>query len=49
MDGVIELTGKVYLDLTGKPSLRYFRGNRWIMMMYEYYRNIILTEAMKNP
>ena len=34
VDGVIELTGKMYSDLTGKFRLKYFRGNRYIIVVY---------------
>ena len=48
MDGVIELTSKIYSELTGKFLFKYLRGNRYIMVMYNYDRNSNLTEAMKN-
>ena len=48
MDGFIELTGNIYSYLTVKFPLRYLIVNRYIMGMYEYDRNAILTESMKN-
>ena len=47
MDGVIEFTGKINSELTFKVPLKYFRGNRYIMGMYDYDINSILTEAIK--
>ena len=44
--GVIELTGKINSDLTGKLPFKYFRGRRYIMVMYDYDSNTILAESM---
>ena len=46
-DVVIELTGDMYSDLAGKLPFKYFRCNRYIMVMYGYDRNDIITESMK--
>ena len=43
MDGVIGLTGTIYSDLPGKLLLKYFRENRYIMVIYDYDSNKILT------
>ena len=48
MDGIIELTGKINSDLTEKFPFKYFRGDRYIMVVYEYDINSILAESMKN-
>ena len=48
MDGVIEITGKINSHLKGKLPFKYSRGNRYIMVMYYYDSNSILTEAMQN-
>ena len=48
MDSVIELTGNIYSYLTGKFPFKYFRVNRYTMVMYDYDSNSILTEAVKN-
>ena len=48
MAGVVELTGELYLDLTVKFPSKYFRGNRYTIVVYDYYINAIITEAMKN-
>ena len=48
MDGVIKLTGNINSYLTGKPPFKYFRGNRYIMVIYYYGSNDILTESAKN-
>ena len=43
MDGVIELKVNIYLDLTVKFPFKYFRGSRYIMVMYDYNINSIIT------
>ena len=48
MAGVIELIGNIYPDLTGKFPFKYFKGDRYIMVVYEYDINSILEESMKN-
>ena len=35
MSGVLELTGKMDSDLTGKFPFKYFRENRYIMVLYD--------------
>ena len=47
MAGVNELIGKVNTYLTGKLPFKSFIINRYIMMMYDYDSNSILTEAIK--
>ena len=47
MDGVIELTGNIYSECTGKFIFKSFRGKICIMLMYYYDINYILIEAKK--
>ena len=46
MASVVDLTGNIYSDLTVKFPFKYLRDNIYIMVMYDYDRNAILTEAM---
>ena len=48
MADIIKWTGKINSELTEKPPFRYFRRNRYKFVMYDYNRNVILIEAMKN-
>ena len=48
LSGIIELRVKIDLDLTVKLPFKYFRENRYIMLVYSYYINTNQTEAMKN-
>ena len=48
MDGVTEVTEKICSDLTRKLLFKYFRGNSYIMVIYNYDSNSILTEAIKD-
>ena len=47
MDSVIELTEKINSDSTGKLPFKSFRGNRYIMVMYDYDRDDIPKESIK--
>ena len=47
MYGVIELTGKIYSDLTDKLPFKSLTGNICILVMYDYNSNVILTRAIK--
>ena len=38
-------TGKINSDLAGKLPFKSFGSSIYIMVMYEYGRNVILTEA----
>ena len=42
------IKGKIYSYPTGKIPFKYFRGNIYIMVMYDHDSNYIPTEAMKN-
>ena len=46
MAGVVELIGKINSDLTDKFPFKYFIGNRYIMVTYDYNKNDILTEVI---
>ena len=43
----IEETGKVYIDQTGKFHVRSSAENQYILVLYNYDSNAILTEALK--
>ena len=43
----IKETGKVYTDQTGRFSVRSSVGNQYILVLYDYDSNAILTEALK--
>ena len=45
---VVEFTGKINSDLTVKFPFKYFRGNRYIMVVYDYDINAIIIEAIKS-
>ena len=47
MAGAIKLTGKINSYLTQKPPLKYFRENIYIVVMYDYGKNFILTKGIK--
>jgi hypothetical protein len=40
--------GKVYGDLTGRFPIQSSSGNKYILTLYDYVRNTITTEPMKN-
>ena len=41
-------TNKLYSDLTGKFVCRSFRGNQYLLIIYDYDSNTILQEPLKN-
>ena len=43
----IEETGKVYDDQTGQLPVRSSAGNQYIIVLYDYESNAIITEALK--
>lgn len=43
----IEETGKVYTDQTGRFPVRSSADNQYILVLYDYDSNAILTEALK--
>ena len=43
----IEETGKIYTDQTGRFPVRSSAGNQYILFLYDYDSNAILTEALK--
>ena len=45
---VVEITGKIYTDQTGKFPITSSRGNKYIMVLYDHDTNAILVEAIKN-
>ena len=44
---IIEETVKVYTDQTGQFPVRSSAGNQYILVLYDYDSNAILTEALK--
>ena len=44
----IEITGQISTDLTGRFPVTSSRGNKYLLVLYDYDSNSILTEAMKN-
>jgi hypothetical protein len=38
----------IYTDLTGRFPKTSLSGNKYIVMLYDYYSNIILAAPMKN-
>ncbi len=44
----IETQGKIYTDQTGRFPVPSSKGNQYIMVMYDYDTNAILTEPLKN-
>ena len=45
---IIDLTGKVYSDQTGRFSVISSKGNRYVMVVYDHDSNAILAEALKS-
>ena len=43
-----EETGKVYIYQTGELSFASIKGKKYIMMMYVYYADKLMTEPLKN-
>jgi hypothetical protein len=41
-------TGQIYTDQSGRSPLMYSKGNKYIMVLYEYDGNAILAEPVKN-
>jgi hypothetical protein len=48
MFATITETGKIYTDQTGRFPVTSSRGNRYILVLYDYHTNAILTEPLKN-
>jgi hypothetical protein len=44
----IKTTGKIYANQTGQFPVTSSRGSQYIMVLYEYEANAILTEPLKN-
>ena len=44
----IETTGKIYTDQTGRFPVTSSRGNQYVMVLYDYDTNAILTEPLRN-
>ena len=40
-------TGKIYTDQTGRFPVRSSTGNQYIMILYDYDSNAIMSEALK--
>jgi hypothetical protein len=48
MFATIESTGKIYTDQTGRFPVTSSTGHKYILVLYDYDTNAILTEAIKN-
>ena len=44
----VEQKGKIYTDQTGQFPVMSSKGNQYILILYEYDTNAILTEALQN-
>ena len=44
----VNVAGQIFSDQTGRFPRFYSRGNRSVMVLYEYYSNAVLTEPLKN-
>jgi hypothetical protein len=44
----IKMTGQIYNDQTGRFPITSSRGNKYIMVVYDYDSNVILTEPLKS-
>jgi hypothetical protein len=44
----IEETGKIYTDQTGRFPVTSSRGTKYVMVLYDYDSNAVLTEPLKN-
>ena len=44
----VEVSGQIFFDQTGRLPRVSIRGNRSVMVLYDYNRNAILTEPLKN-
>jgi hypothetical protein len=40
--------GQIHSDLTVRFTKKYAKGNKYVLVLYDYYTNNILTEPMKN-
>ena len=45
---IIDLTGKIYSDQTGRFPVQSSRGNKYIMVVYDHDSNAILPKALKS-
>jgi hypothetical protein len=45
---VITITGQIYSDQTGRFPVTSSKGNKYIMVVYDYYSTAILAEPLKN-
>ena len=43
-----EVSGQIFSDQTGQLPRVYSRGNRSVMVLYDYDSNAILIEPLKN-
>jgi hypothetical protein len=44
----IQATGQIFTDQTGKFPITSSRGNKYVMVLYDYDSNSILTEPLKS-
>lgn len=44
----IDDAGKIYTDQTGQFPVTSSQGNKYVLVLYDYDSNAILTEALKN-
>ena len=45
---VVEITGRLYTDQTGRFPVTSSRGNKYVMVLYHYDTNAILAKALKS-
>ena len=44
----VEVSGQIFSDQTGRLPRVFSRGNRSVMVLYDYDSNAILSETLKN-
>ena len=45
---VVEVTGQIFTDQTGRFPVTFSKGNQHIMVLYDYDSSAILAKPMKN-
>ena len=44
----MEITGKIYTDQTGRFPVTSSKGSKYLMVLYDYDSNAILSEPLKS-
>ena len=44
---LVDVSGHIFIDQTGRFPRVYRRGNRSVMVLYDYDSNAIMTEPLK--